>query len=66
MLLTGPAGAGKTIRLELPPGAIYRIERIDTWNMTVSRLPNAKPGTFSFTTPAKYHALRLVSQVPHE
>jgi hypothetical protein len=55
------ANGGKTIRLDLPAGAVYRCELIDTWNMTIDRLPDAKPGRFTFETPAAYCALRLTA-----
>jgi hypothetical protein len=55
------ANAGKTIHLQLPAGAIYRIEQIDTWNMTIDRLPDAKPGSFTFQTPHEFCALRVIA-----
>jgi hypothetical protein len=55
------ANAGKTIRLDLPEGARYKVELIDTQNMAFKQLPDAKPGNFSFTTTEKYSALRVVA-----
>jgi hypothetical protein len=55
------AGAGKAIRLELPAGSRYKVELIDTWNMTLTPLPAAMPGEFSFTTAASYSALRVIA-----
>jgi hypothetical protein len=43
----------------LPEDARYKVELIDTQNMTVKQLPDAKPGNFSFQTTAKYSALRV-------
>jgi hypothetical protein len=55
------ANAGKTIRFDLPKGARYKVELIDTQNMTFKQLPDAKPGNFSFQTTAKYTAIRVVA-----
>ncbi len=55
------ANAGKTIRLALPAGARYKVELIDTQNMTFKRLPDAKPGNFTFQTTSNYSALRVVA-----
>jgi hypothetical protein len=63
------AGANKTIRIDLPDGARYKVELIDTQNMTIKQLPDAKPGNFSFKPTTGYSALRVValngSPTPH-
>jgi hypothetical protein len=55
------ANAGKTIRLDLAAGPVYKIEQIDTWNMTIERLPDAKPGKFAWKTPAAHYAIRAIA-----
>lgn len=55
------ASTGKTIELSLPEAPGYKVELIDTQNMTIKPLPDAKPGAFSFTTAAEYTALRVVA-----
>lgn len=55
------ANAGKFIRLDLPAGAVYRVERIDTWNVAIERLADAKPGKYTFKSPTAYSALRVVA-----
>ncbi len=54
------ADANIAIKTELPPGSEYDVEVIDTWNMEVIDTQLAAEGTFSFTTPAAYTALRIV------
>jgi hypothetical protein len=55
------AKAGKRIRLDLPAGTLYKIELIDTWNMTVERLPDAEPGKLILKTPTAHCALRVIA-----
>jgi len=52
---------GKTICLDLPAGAVYKVELIDTWSMTIDQLPDSKPGKFAFKTPIAHCALRVIS-----
>jgi len=40
---------------------LHKVELIDTQNMTIKPLPDAKPGGFSFTTTDDYTALRVVA-----
>ncbi len=55
------ASAGKTIRFDLPEGARYTVELIDTQNLTINPLPDATPGPFSFKTTDDYSALRVIA-----
>ena len=52
---TNPTG----ITFELPGSRAYKVDGIDTWNMTVTSLNNANPGRFSFTPPKANYLLRL-------
>jgi hypothetical protein len=47
------------ISLQLPDSRPYKIDGIDTWNMTISSLGSASPGEFSFTPPQINYLLRL-------
>jgi hypothetical protein len=47
------------ITLELPGSRMYKVDGIDTWNMTVTALSNARSGRFSFTPPKAKYLLRL-------
>jgi len=49
---------GRPIRLHLTGNVDYRIELIDTWNMTVRDLGTAGPGEYTYTTTGKYQAIR--------
>lgn len=44
----------------------YKADGIDTWNMKVTSLGSAKPGTFHFTPPKADYLLRLASYKPGE
>lgn len=46
------------IRFDLTGNVEYKIELIDTWNMTVRDLGTVKPGTYTYKTTAKYQAVR--------
>lgn len=37
----------------------YKVDGIDTWNMTITSLESAKPGKFSFTPPKTPYLLRV-------
>jgi hypothetical protein len=45
--------------LELPGAKTYKVDGIDTWNMTITPMGNAGPGRFSFTPPKANYLLRL-------
>jgi PKD repeat protein len=45
--------------LDLPGPQPYKVDGIDTWNMTVTSLGSAKPGKCSFTSPKTPYLLRL-------
>ncbi|MGW8949517.1 DUF5605 domain-containing protein [Streptomyces sp. NPDC055709] len=47
-------------RFDLPAGAAYRVDVIDTWNMTVRPLEGTRTGCFEVELPAEqYFAIRL-------
>jgi hypothetical protein len=54
------------ITLELPGAGMYKVDGIDTWNMTVTPMGNAGPGRFSFTPPKANYLLRLSVYAPGE
>ena len=54
------------ITLKLPGPRPYKIDGIDTWNMTISSLGSASPGKFSFTPPKANYVLRLSLYGPGE
>jgi hypothetical protein len=49
---------GRPIRFNLTGNANYKIELIDTWNMTIQDLGIAKPGIYAYKTTDKYQAVR--------
>jgi len=55
-----------TITIELPGPRPYKVDGIDTWNMTITPMGNASPGTFSFTPPRANYLLRLSVYAPGE
>jgi len=45
----------------MKPGITYRVEVIDTWNMTIERLPGLYEGTFRVNLPRRqYMAVRMI------
>jgi hypothetical protein len=60
-------GGGRQPRsrsLRLPPGRVYRVEVIDTWNMTIETLPGTVAGTCTVPLPGReFMALRLTAVV---
>ena len=54
------------ITLELAGSRPYKVDGIDTWNMTVTSLGSASPGEFSFTPPKAKYVLRLSVYEPDE
>jgi len=54
------------IILELPGAIPYKVDGIDTWNMTITPMGNASPGKFSFTPPKANYVLRLSVYAPGE
>jgi len=59
---TAPA----SVSIELPGPEPYKVDGIDTWNMTVTPMGNAGPGRFSFTPPKANYLLRLSVYAPGE
>ena len=57
-------GAGQPAfrTVTIPQGMTAHVDVIDSWNMTVERLPGVHEGTVRFDLPGRpYCALRLVS-----
>jgi hypothetical protein len=54
------------ITLQLHGSRPYKVDGIDTWNMTITPMGNAKPGKFSFTPPKDNYVLRLSLYGPGE
>jgi len=52
--------------LNLPGDKPYKIDGIDTWNMTVTPLGTARPGEFRFAPPKEDYLLRLSPYKPGE
>jgi hypothetical protein len=49
---------GWPIHLNLTGDNDYKIELIDTWDMTIQNVGTVKPGTYTYHTTGKYQALR--------
>jgi len=47
------------VDLDLPGPEAYKVDGIDTWNMTVTSLGSTKAGRFSFTAPKPNYLLRI-------
>jgi len=47
------------VRLDLPGPGAYKIDGIDTWDMTITSLGSASPGKFHFTVPKPNYLIRL-------
>lgn len=54
------------VSLNLPGPGAYKVDGIDTWNMTTTSLGSAPPGRFSFTAPEPNYLLRLSLYGPGE
>ena len=54
------------IAIKLPGPRPYKIDGIDTWNMTVTSMGSAAPGRFSFTPPKVNYVLRVSAYKPGE
>ncbi|MBE0537102.1 MAG: DUF5060 domain-containing protein [Phycisphaerae bacterium] len=52
--------------LNLPGDRPYKIDGIDTWNMTVTPIGTARPGEFRFAPPTEDYLLRLSPYKPGE
>ena len=51
--------------VSLPPGQRWNVDILDTWNMTIDRLPGEFEGTFTVTLPGRqYIALRCSAVEP--
>jgi len=59
---TSPA----TTTFNLPGAKPYKVDGIDTWEMTVTPLGSAEPGEFSFTPPKADYLVRLSPYKPGE
>lgn len=59
---TNPAA----INLKLPGPRPYKVDSIDTWEMTITAMGNAEPGDFSFSPPKVNYLLRLSVYTPGE
>ena len=55
-----------TTTLELAGEKNYKVDGIDTWEMTITPLGSASPGEFSFTAPKEDYLLRLSPYAPGE
>ena len=49
------------VSLNLSGPVTYKVDEIDTWNMTITSLGSASPGKYSFTSPRANYLLRLSS-----
>ena len=54
------------ISLELPGPRAYKVDGIDTWNMTVTSMGSASPGKFTFCPPKANYLVRLTAYAPGE
>jgi hypothetical protein len=52
----------RLINLDLEGSIDYKIELIDTWDMTIKDLGTAKPGRYTLKTTAQYQAIRATRQ----
>jgi hypothetical protein len=44
----------------MPPGIKFKVEIIDTWNMTIEEVPSVYEGTFRIDLPSRpYMAVRM-------
>jgi len=54
------------LNLDLPGPGTYKVDGIDTWDMTTTSLGSASPGKFRFTPPKPNYLLRLSVYGPGE
>jgi hypothetical protein len=54
------------ITFELPGPKAYKVDGINTWDMTITSMGSASPGKFSFTPPKTNYLLRLAAYKPGE
>ncbi len=54
------------VSLDLPGPGAYKVDGIDTWNMTITSHGNASPGMFSFVATQPNYLLRLSVYAPGE
>ncbi len=52
--------------LELPGPRAYKVDGIDTWNMTINSMGSAAPGKFTFSPPKANYLVRLTAYAPGE
>lgn len=55
-----------TIQFDLPGDTPYKIDGVDTWNMTITQIGTAMPGAFTFTSPKDDYLMRLSLYKPGE
>ena len=55
-----------TATLELPGEKPYKVDHIDTWNMTITSLGSTRPGEYSFAAPEEDYLIRLSVYAPGE
>jgi hypothetical protein len=58
--------SSEPLTLNLSGSRAYKVDGIDTWNMTITSLGSASPGRFSFTAPKLNYLLRLSVYEPGE
>jgi len=58
--------SSERVSFNLPGPQAYKVDGIDTWNMTIASLGSASPGTFSFAAPRSNYLLRLSVYEPGE
>ncbi len=51
---------------ELSGPGPYKVDGIDTWNMTITPMGSAEPGKFTFAPPKANYAVRLTAYAPGE
>jgi len=65
LALNGPSGGNPfvdaPISYDLPGDRPYKVDGIDTWEMTVTPIGSAEPGKFDYTPPKKDYAVRLTA-----
>lgn len=54
------------VNLDLPGPKAYKVDGIDTWNMTITSFGSASPGKFRFTVPKPNYLLRFSVYGPGE
>ncbi len=55
-----------TTTFNLPGSRPYKVDSIDTWEMTITPLASTKPGRFTFSPPKADYAIRIAQYKPGE